>query len=198
MENVLLIGASGSIGSVVRKNLLDSSENHLTLFVRDPSRLGDINEERETVFAGDATKIDDLNAAVEDQDVVFISVTGELPLITQNVVDAMHNNQVKRVILISSMGIYNEVNSDGNSDNVEPVLIPYRKAADIVENSDLDSTVIRPSWFDNNTDLNYQITFKGETFVGRNVSRKSVADLVTRIINEPTLYENESLGISRA
>lgn len=198
MENVLLIGASGSIGSVVRKNLLDSSENHLTLFVRDPSRLGDINEERETVFAGDATKIDDLNVAVEDQDVVFISVTGELPLITQNVVDAMHNNQVKRVILISSMGIYNEVNSDGNSDNVEPVLIPYRKAADIVENSDLDSTVIRPSWFDNNTDLNYQITFKGETFVGRNVSRKSVADLVTRIINEPTLYENESLGISRA
>ncbi|WP_334329986.1 NAD(P)H-binding protein [Companilactobacillus sp. HBUAS59699] len=198
MENVLLIGASGSIGSVVRKNLLDTSENHLTLFVRDPERLGEVDDERETVFAGDATNIDDVNAAVENQDVIFISVTGELPLITQNVVDAMHNNEVKRVILISSMGIYNEVNSDGNSDNVESVLIPYRKAADIVEESDLDSTVIRPSWFDNNTDLNYQITFKGETFVGRNVSRRSVADLVTRIINEPTLYENESLGISRA
>lgn len=96
------------------------------------------------------------------------------------------------------MGIYNEVNSDGNSDNVESVLIPYRKAADIVEESDLDSTVIRPSWYDNNSDLNYQITFKGETFVGRNVSRRSVADLSTRIINEPTLYVNESLGISRA
>lgn len=198
MENVLLIGASGSIGSVVRRDLLSSSENHLTLFVRDPSRLGDIDEVRETVIAGDATKMDDLNAAVENQDVVFISVTGELPLITQNVVDAMHNNEVKRVILISSMGIYNEVNSDGNSDNVESVLIPYRKAADIVEESDLDSTVIRPSWYDNNSDLNYQITFKGETFVGRNVSRRSVADLSTRIINEPTLYVNESLGISRA
>ncbi|KRK78645.1 NAD(P)H-binding protein [Companilactobacillus nodensis] len=198
MENVLLIGASGSIGSVVRRDLLSSSENHLTLFVRDSSRLGDIDEVRETVIAGDATKMDDLNAAVENQDVVFISVTGELPLITQNVVDAMHNNEVKRVILISSMGIYNEVNSDGNSDNVESVLIPYRKAADIVEESDLDSTVIRPSWYDNNSDLNYQITFKGETFVGRNVSRRSVADLSTRIINEPTLYVNESLGISRA
>ncbi|WP_125589238.1 NAD(P)H-binding protein [Companilactobacillus jidongensis] len=198
MENILLIGASGSIGSVVRRDLLSSSENHLTLFVRDPSRLGDIDESRETVIAGDATKMDDLNVAVENQDVVFISVTGELPLITQNVVDAMHNNEVKRVILISSMGIYNEVNSDGDSDNVESVLIPYRKAADIVEESDLDSTVIRPSWYDNNTDLNYQITFKGETFVGRNVSRRSVADLSTRIINEPTLYVNESLGISRA
>lgn len=92
MENVLLIGASGSIGSVVRRDLLSSSENHLTLFVRDSSRLGDIDEVRETVIAGDATKMDDLNAAVENQDVVFISVTGELPLITQNVVDAMHNN----------------------------------------------------------------------------------------------------------
>ncbi len=197
MENVLLIGASGSIGSVVRRDLLNSSDNHLTLFVRDSSRLGEIDEKRETVFSGDATDPNDVNVAVENQDVVFISVTGYLPLITQNVVDAMHNNEVKRVILISSMGIYNEI-SDNDSENIEPVLVPYRKAADIIEESDLDSTVIRPSWFDNNTDLNYQITFKGETFVGRNVSRRSVADLATRIINEPTLYQNESLGISRA
>ena len=198
MENVLIIGASGSIGSIVRKNLLESSDSHLTLFVRNTDRLGEIDDERETVIAGDATKFDDVDSAVENQDVVFIGVSGDLPEVAQNVVTSMDNNGVERVILISSMGIYNEVNSDSNSDNIPSVLVPYRQAADIVEQSDLDSTVIRPSWFDDFPDTNYQLTFKGEAFVGRNVSRTSVADLVTRVINEPTLYENESLGISRA
>ncbi|WP_125764605.1 NAD(P)H-binding protein [Companilactobacillus hulinensis] len=198
MENVLIIGASGSIGSIVRKNLLESSDSHLTLFVRNTDRLGEIDDERETVIAGDATKFDDVDSAVENQDVVFIGVSGDLPEVAQNVVTSMDNNGVERVILISSMGIYNEVNSDSNCDNIPSVLVPYRQAADIVEQSDLDSTVIRPSWFDDFPDTNYQLTFKGEAFVGRNVSRTSVADLVTRVIHEPTLYENESLGISRA
>lgn len=198
MENVLIIGATGSIGSLVRKNLLKSGDSHLTLLSRDISRLGEIDEECETAISGDATKLDDVIGAVEDQDVVFVSVTGDLPEITQNVVTAMDNDAVQRIILISSMGIYNEVNSDGDKDNIPSALTPYRLAADIVEQSDLVSTVVRPSWFDNESDTNYQLTFKGETFIGRNVSRSSVADLVTRIINEPTLYENESLGISRA
>ncbi|APX73210.1 NAD(P)H-binding protein [Companilactobacillus allii] len=198
MENVLIIGATGSIGSIVRKNLLESSDSHLTLFVRDTSKIKDVNIERESVVSGDAAKISDINSAIEDQDIVFVSVTGNLPEIAQNIVTAMDDEAVQRIIFISSMGIYNEVNSDGDSNNISSALIPYRKAADVIEQSDLDSTIIRPSWFDDELDTNYQLTFKGETFVGRNVSRNSVADLATRIINEPTLYENESLGISRA
>lgn len=78
MENVLIIGASGSIGSLVRKELLDTSDSHLTLFVRNTEKLGEIDEKRETAVAGDATNIDDLNKVVENQDVVFVSVNSQL------------------------------------------------------------------------------------------------------------------------
>lgn len=78
MENVLIIGASGSIGSLVRKELLDTSDSHLTLFVRNTEKLGEIDEKRETAVAGDATNIDDLNKVVENQDVFFVSVNSQL------------------------------------------------------------------------------------------------------------------------
>ncbi|WP_125713931.1 NAD(P)H-binding protein [Companilactobacillus kedongensis] len=198
MENVLIIGASGSIGSLVRQKLLETSDSHLTLFVRNINRLGEIDEKRETAVAGDATDIHDLNKVIEDQDIVFVSVNNRLPEIAQKIVQAMDINHVGRIIFVTSMGIYNELNSNGFSDDVPSVLIPYRKAADIIEDSDIEYTLLRPGWYDDEPDINYQITFKGETFVGHAVSRISVADLATRIINEPTLYMNESLGLARS
>lgn len=198
MENVLIIGASGSIGSLVRRKLLDTSDSHLTLFVRNVDRLGSIDERRETAVAGDATNFNELNNIVENQDVVFVSVSSRLSEIAENVVKAMDRNKVGRVIFMTSMGIYNEIKSNGFIDDIPDVLVPYRKAADIIEASDIQYTILRPGWFDDEPDTNYQITFKGEAFVGHGVSRNSVADLATRIINEPTLYMNESLGLARA
>lgn len=198
MENVLIIGASGSIGSLVRRKLLDTSDSHLTLFVRNIDRLGNIDEQRETAVAGDATNFDELNNVVENQDVVFVSVNSRLSEIAENVVKAMDKNKVGRVIFMASMGIYNEIKSNGFIDDIPDVLVPYRKAADIIEASDIQYTILRPGWFDDEPDTNYQITFKGEDFVGHGISRNSVADLATRIINEPTLYMNESLGLARA
>lgn len=197
MENVLIIGASGSIGSLVRQKLLETSDSHLTLFVRNVKRLGQIDDQRETAVAGDATKIDDLDKVVEDQDVVFVSVNNHLEEIANNIVKSMDKNKIGRIVFVTSMGIYNEIDSNGFNDDIPSVLIPYRKAADIIEASDIPYTILRPGWFDDDPDTNYQITFKGEAFVGHAVSRISVADLATRIINEPTLYMNESLGLAR-
>ncbi len=61
------------------------------------------------------------------------------------------------------MGIYNEIpETVGLTGNLEinPMLIPYREAADIIEASPLNYTIIRPGWFDNQDDLNYQTTKK--------------------------------------
>lgn len=197
MENVLIIGASGSIGSLVRQKLLETSDSHLTLFVRNIKRLGQIDDQRETAVAGDATKIDDLDKVVENQDVVFVSVNNHLEEIANNIVKSMDKNKIGRIVFVTSMGIYNEIDSNGFNNDIPSVLIPYRNAADIIESSDISYTILRPGWFDDEPDTNYQITFKGEAFVGHAVSRISVADLATRIINEPTLYMNESLGLAR-
>ena len=50
---------------------------------------------------------------------------------------------VKRLIFISSMGIYGEVPGE----TYRSVLDPYRDSAALIEASDLDYTILRPGWF---------------------------------------------------
>ena len=97
------------------------------------------------------------------------------------------------------MGIYNEipesVGSEGNLDNF-PTLETYRKAADLIENSGLNYTIIRPGWFINGP-VDYDLTQKGEPFGGHDVSISSIADLVVNIIEKPAYCLNQSVGINK-
>lgn len=58
---------------------------------------------------GDATNFEDVNRAMEDVDIVLASLSGELDKEAQTIVDAMNANNVKRLIFVTSIGIYNEV-----------------------------------------------------------------------------------------
>lgn len=104
----------------------------------------------------------------------------------------MHACSLKRLIFISSMGIYGEVPGE----RYGSILNPYRDSATVVEASDLDYTVIRPGWFTNQDIVDYHITRKGEPFQGHDVSRKSIADLIMKLIQQPELYIRDSIGIS--
>jgi len=76
------------------------------------------------------------------------------------------------------------------------VLDPYRQSAAVVEASSLDYTVVRPAWFDDEDDTDYETTQKGQPFRGGTVSRLSVADLIVRLVLEPTLHVKKSVGIN--
>ena len=151
------------------------------------------------VIKGSVLKDSDIQQAVKGQNLVFAALSGDLPTMAQKIVESMKKENVDRILFISSMGIYNEVpNSVCPNNNLKdgPVLQPYRDAADIVENSGLNYTIIRPGWF-NNGPVDYEITHKGEPFGGRDVSRNSIADLVTNIVLDPSLYNHESIGINK-
>jgi uncharacterized protein YbjT (DUF2867 family) len=200
MTNVLIIGATGSVGSVTRDYFKENTDDNLTLMARHPERLGNLDPAREKTIAGDATDQVALADALQGQDVVFAALSGNLPAMAESIVSAMDKAEVNRLLFITSMGIYNEipesVGSDGNLE-FNPMLSSYRKAADIVENSDLNYTVIRPGWFDSGNDTDYETTKKGEPFGGHDVSRKSIADLVVRLAHDPELGSHDSLGINR-
>ena len=51
---------------------------------------------------------------------------------------------IKRLIFVSSMGIYDEVPGERCGSIIEP----YRKAPSIIETSGLDYTILRPAWLD--------------------------------------------------
>lgn len=196
MTNVLIIGATGTIGGAVRQTLLKETDNRLTLFARSASRLN--VSDRETVVAGDVTKDSDLDKVMEGQDAVFVALSGPLDQFAKRIVAAMDRNNVSRLLFITSMGIYNEipasVGSNGNLSS-NGVLRPYREAADVIEASDLNYTVIRPGWFTNGP-VNYEITRKGEPFGGHDVSISSIADFVKKAIADDTYYSHDSVGLN--
>lgn len=200
MTNILIIGATGSIGRVTRKLFLEKTNDHLTLFSRHSNRLEPLNLAKETAILGDVLNPSDLDNAIKGQDVVFASLSGNLGKMAQAIVNSMNRVGVKRLVFITSMGIYNEIpDSIGSSGNLQTnsMLQTYRDAADVIESSDLNYTIIRPGWFDNSPDTNYEVTVKGEPFGGHDVSRKSIADLVVKLAHDPSLYVKNSIGIHR-
>ncbi|MEJ7453595.1 NAD(P)H-binding protein, partial [Staphylococcus xylosus] len=109
-------------------------------------------------------------------------------------------NNVKRLIFVTSIGIYNEV--PGNfglwvQDQISDYLVIYRKAADIIEQTDLDYTIFRPAWLTHTNEIDYEITKKDEPFKGTEVSRKSVAAIAVQIAKDPALYSRDNIGINK-
>lgn len=193
-KKVLIIGATGSIGSKLRKTLLQKTNYTLTLFSTRAGKLK-IDPNREVAISGDVNNKSNLAEVIPNQDVVFAALSGNLGKMAKNIVDVMEQNNTKRLIFISSMGIYNEVPSGGNL-NENSILRPYREAADVIEASNLDYTIIRPGWFDEGSD-DYEITKKGQPFRGHDVSRQAICNLILELIQNNEFGIKESLGINR-
>lgn len=138
---------------------------------------------------GDVLPCDQLKAAVTGQAIVYANLAGDLASMAKNIVRAMHATGVKRIIFISSIGIYDTP--------LKPVLEPYRRAADILEGSDLDYTVLRPTWFTTANEVDYEITRKGEPERGSVISQRSLAMFITQLIETPENYVPGSLGINK-
>jgi NAD(P)H-binding len=90
------------------------------------------------------------------------------------------------------MGIYGEVPGE----TYRGVLDPYRDSAALIEQSDLDYTVLRPAWFTREPQGPCQITQKGEPFQGHDIALDSLSVLIAQIATTPGLYVRQSIGVS--
>ncbi len=129
------------------------------------------------------------------QDVVYANLSGRMEEQARLIVATMTTLGVKRLIFVSSMGIYDEIPRESWSS----ALGPYRKSAEVVESSDLDYTVLRPAWLNDADEIDYGTTPKGEPFLNPSgvVSRKSVADLVVKLVTTPGFGVGQSLGVHK-
>ena len=189
MKNVIILGASGQIARRVTDILLKKNDINLTLFLRDRSRLRNKDVSKARIIEGDVLNFDQLKEAITGQDIVYANLAGDLEAMAKNIVRAMNEAGVKKLIFISSIGIYDTP--------LRPILKPYRKAADVIEASDLDYTILRPTWFTNADEVDYETTRKGEPEKGSVISQKSLATLVTEIIEFPEKYARENLGVNK-
>ncbi|WP_315360724.1 NAD(P)H-binding protein [Neisseria bacilliformis] len=185
MKNILIIGANGSLAREVVAAAERHPALHLTLFAR---RIKNAAKNHRT-FDGDALNVADLTVAMAGQDVVYVNLAGDLGAMGANIVAAMKAAGVRRVVAVSSIGIYDEP--------LRAVLRPYRALADVIEQSGLDYTILRPDWFTDADEVDYQLTPKGQPETGGAVSRKSIAAFVCGIFAELDLYIGENLNISK-
>jgi len=194
MIKVLILGANGQLARSTTRFFLERTDARLTLYLRQASRLRNPDPARVAIVEGDVLDGKALEAAMRAQDVVYANLAGAMAEAARVIVDAMRATGLKRLIFISSMGIYGEVPGE----RYRIVLDPYRDSAAVIEASDLDYTILRPGWFTQDEAIDYQITQKGEPFRGHDVSLNSVSDLIVNLALSPTMEVRHSLGVSQA
>ncbi len=188
MKKVIIIGASGSLAKYVIKDLQTIEDVVLTLLTRNKNNIQNDIRNSEVIEA-DVMDYHKLKEAIAGQDIVYVNLAGNLEAMSKNIVQAMLETGVRRIIAISSIGIYKTP--------LKPVLVPYRKLADVIETSGLDYTILRPDWFTNEDEIDYALTQKSEPESGRAISRKSIAAFITLLVQNPEQHIHENLGISK-
>ncbi|WP_026792229.1 NAD(P)H-binding protein [Pleomorphomonas oryzae] len=194
MTKVLILGANGQLARHTTKAFLETTGARLTLYLRRAERLANPDPARVAIVDGDVLDREKLETAMAGQDVVYANLAGDMARQARVIVDAMQGTGLKRLIFISSMGIYGEVPGE----RYRSVLDPYRDAALTIEASNLDYTILRPGWFTRDPAIRYRLTQKGEPFRGHDISLAGLSDLIVKLATTPDFHIRESLGVSDA
>lgn len=199
---VLLLGATGTAGRAIRADLLAHTNYHLTLVSRHIEGIQH-NSNRETVVQADVHDAELLERIIKDQDVIVSALSAEgdddeLAELARNVVSAMKASGATRLIFMVAMGIYDEIPEaiDGQ-DNVSrnPGQIHNLRAAKVVENSELDYTLLRPGYLVSGSD-EIEVTHKGQPVTGYRTSVEGVGKTVRKLISGELEGLRDSLGLN--
>ena len=201
MTKVLVLGAGGQIARWVIEMLADSKDVEMTLYLRHACKLHGKPPKNAKVVEGDVLDREVLDAAVKGQDVVYANLTGDdIDTQAKGIISSMKSEGVERLVFITTLGIYDEVPGKfgaWNRQNIGAYLPPFRKAADAIEGSGLDYTILRPAWLSDKDEVDYEMTERNAPFKGTEVSRKSVAALVVECIRKPKAFSHKNLGVNK-
>lgn len=201
MKKILILGANGRIARIVEHRLLTETDAYLTLVLRNAKRLTLTDLARVNIIEGDVHDSKLLDRVMVDQDIIYANLAGDLSALAQNMINSMLKTGLKKLIWITGSGLYHETTEPFGT-WVEKVVghavkEDSRQAAKIIENAALQYTIIRAAYMTNDARIDYELTQKGTTFKGTLISRASVADLILKIIANPSHYARTSLGISQ-
>ncbi|WP_334149971.1 SDR family oxidoreductase [Hyphomicrobium sp.] len=202
MARILILGAAGEIARHAIRYFRQDDANDLTLYLRKSKRLQSLVGDRTRLIEGDVTDTARLENAARGHDVVYANLAGDnIEEQARSVVAALMAAGVRRLIWISTLGIYDEVPGAFGRWNHDMLdggyLETYSAAARVIESSNLDYTIVRPAWLTDKDEVDYELTQKGEPFKGTEVSRKSVADLVVKLVEYRARDVRASIGVNK-
>lgn len=189
---LIVFGATGKTGMEVVQQAL-AAGHEVTAFVRDPARMA-LENEHLRLLAGDVMDLAAVQTAVQGQDAVVCSLgTNSLGKTTiraagtANIIQAMEENQVRRLVVVSAMGIGDSWSTLSSANKIvfNTILRNARKDHEkqeaLVRASSLDWTIVRPSGL---TDTPLTGTYDVGENIAAKTSRISRADVAHFIIQE--------------
>lgn len=207
--NVTLFGATGSIGRLATRELLEAGHN-VTAFARRPEKLG-IAHPRLTLHPGDALDPKAVAAALKGQDAAVVTLGAGAALRsrirsqgTLNVIRGMQQHGVRRLVVQSTLGAHD---SWSNLNFwwkrvmfgllLRPVFRDHELQESLVRASGLDWTIVRPSAFTDAAATGaYKVGFTPvERALSLKISRQDVAGFLARQLSE-RLWLHRAVGIS--
>ncbi|ESK40609.1 hypothetical protein P256_01064 [Acinetobacter nectaris CIP 110549] len=201
MKKVLILGANGHTSQEIIPRLLNQDNIGITLFIRNMNDNLTFTHPKINYVQGDALNINDLKKAMQGQNIIVSTLGGlDLDIKTSNIIQAMQYNSIERLIAINAGGIYDELPEPFNS--WDKKMVGYTrpinlKAANLIESSQLQYTILRPIWLTNKPIETFELTYKGEPFKGTETSRASIAKIIVDIIKDPSIQTRKNIGVSQ-
>jgi putative NADH-flavin reductase len=207
---VLIIGATGGTGRQLVQQALEQGHD-VTAFVRNPRRLK-MEHSKLRIVQGDVLDYESVDAAMKGQNAVLCALghkrllgpTTILSRGTANIMRAMKNCGVPRLICESSLGVGDAVGRLGLPATLlfVPLILPFyfwdrvRQEALIADNIDIDWVIVRPATLTNGPARgDYRHGFAVGSYIWPSrVSRADVADFMLKQLNDDT-YAGTAPGI---
>lgn len=198
MKKVVIFGASGHTGKYITEKMKAEKELEVSVFVRKPEKFGDMDLSNVNVIQGDALDAEDVKRAMDGQDILLCSLEGDVLTMAKNIVAALEETSVKRIIWITGMGIHREIKGlHGIMLNMYAKKRPeYIQAADMIAESKAVTTLLRCPGIVDGDNTKYTLSREGEQPKKWSIDRAGIAQCMYDLIMNEELGVNESLGIT--
>jgi putative NADH-flavin reductase len=198
---IAIFGGTGGTGCQIIEQALETG-HHVSVLVRDPSRLSKASKSA-TIIVGDVLDYDKVQETISGADAVAVSLGSRsnspentVSEGTKNIIMAMKANGLKRLVVITSLGV-------GDSRNQVPlafllvmktvmrkIIADKERQEQFVRTSGLDWVIVRPGELsDEPPSGDYTCGIDPKIMAGK-VSRADVAEFVLRNLeNDEFLYQ---------
>lgn len=204
---IIVFGATGTIGQHVIRQAVDDG-HHVTAFARDTSKIG-FNHPRIFKVTGDVMNPSSITESISGHDVVIVVLGagrkgGVRSVGTRNIINAMKEHDMKRLICQSSLGVGDSrVNLNFFWKYImfglllRPAYADHELQEQYVRESELDWTIVRPGAFidGKRTGEYHHGVLRLEETLALKVSRADVADFLLKQVSD-LRYLHQSPGLS--
>jgi putative NADH-flavin reductase len=194
--NVAIFGSTGKTGIELVKQAIEQGHT-VTAFVRDPARLA-IENENLTYVTGDVFDASSVVKAVEGQDAVVcaLGAGSELKKTTVrttgtiNIINAMQTNNIKRLIVITAMGVGDSWNTLSTINKLffatllKSSRVDHETQEAAVKESGLDWTIVRPSGLTETPRTGVYDVGENILATTSKIARADIADLILKELDQ--------------